>query len=141
MYDTATQAVSYLGKTVSRRAFGMQANNGVFVARSDDGGLTWVQPAAVASHRYDQTTTTSPDAVAAGSTATITPVVMPADLFVGKALIVDEGMAGQERITVTAVTGTTFTAKFAKDHAAGFTIRTPVLFEAQPDLATDRARL
>ncbi|MBI3462472.1 MAG: hypothetical protein HY000_05340, partial [Planctomycetes bacterium] len=37
----------------SDRAFGFQANNGVFVARSDDGGLTWNSPVAVASHLYD----------------------------------------------------------------------------------------
>jgi hypothetical protein len=35
------------------RALGLQANNGVFVARSEDGGLTWDQPVAVVSHLYD----------------------------------------------------------------------------------------
>src|SRR5262249_19041020 len=30
-----------------------QSNNGIFVARSDDGGLTWDQPVTVASHLYD----------------------------------------------------------------------------------------
>jgi hypothetical protein len=35
------------------RALGFQSNNGVFVARSDDGGLTWAQPVAVVSHLYD----------------------------------------------------------------------------------------
>jgi len=34
------------------RTFGFQANNGIFVARSDDGGLTWGAPAAVASNIY-----------------------------------------------------------------------------------------
>jgi hypothetical protein len=38
---------------VRERTLGFQANNGVFVARSDDGGLTWGQPAAVATHGYD----------------------------------------------------------------------------------------
>ncbi|MHC4404712.1 MAG: SGNH/GDSL hydrolase family protein [Planctomycetota bacterium] len=37
----------------SDRSLGMQANNGVFVAGSDDGGLTWNQPVAVVSHLYD----------------------------------------------------------------------------------------
>ncbi len=37
------------------RALGFQSNNGIFVARSDDGGLTWNTPAAVASHLYDGT--------------------------------------------------------------------------------------
>jgi hypothetical protein len=37
------------------RALGFQSNNGVFVARSDDGGLTWNQPVAVVSHLYDGT--------------------------------------------------------------------------------------
>jgi len=36
-------------------ALEFQSNNGVFVARSDDGGLTWNQPAAVTSHLYDGT--------------------------------------------------------------------------------------
>ena len=31
---------------------GIQSNNGIFVARSDDGGLTWNQPVAVVSHMY-----------------------------------------------------------------------------------------
>jgi FG-GAP-like repeat len=35
------------------RALGLQADNGVFVARSDDGGLRWNQPVAVVSHLYD----------------------------------------------------------------------------------------
>jgi hypothetical protein len=37
----------------SDREFGFQANNGVFVARSDDGGSTWQNPASVVSHLYD----------------------------------------------------------------------------------------
>jgi hypothetical protein len=36
-----------------QRALGFSSNNGVFVVRSDDGGLTWNQPVAVASHVYD----------------------------------------------------------------------------------------
>src|SRR5215510_11616414 len=36
----------------SQRKFGFQSNNGVFVARSDDGGSTWNAPTAVASHLY-----------------------------------------------------------------------------------------
>jgi hypothetical protein len=35
------------------RAMGFRANNGIFVARSNDGGLTWGEPAAVVSHLYD----------------------------------------------------------------------------------------
>jgi hypothetical protein len=38
---------------VRERTLGMQANNGVFVARSDDGGLTWNPPVTVVSHLYD----------------------------------------------------------------------------------------
>lgn len=37
----------------SDREFGFQANNGVFVARSDDGGLNWNEPVAVVSHLYE----------------------------------------------------------------------------------------
>jgi hypothetical protein len=32
---------------------GIQSNNGIFVARSDDGGLSWQSPVAVVSHLYD----------------------------------------------------------------------------------------
>jgi hypothetical protein len=35
------------------RALGFTANNGIFVARSDDGGMTWSQAVAVASNLYD----------------------------------------------------------------------------------------
>jgi hypothetical protein len=37
----------------SDRVFGFHADNGVFVARSDDGGRNWGQPVAVVSHLYD----------------------------------------------------------------------------------------
>jgi hypothetical protein len=36
-----------------QRALGFQADNGVFVARSDDGGLAWQPPVPVVSHLYD----------------------------------------------------------------------------------------
>lgn len=36
----------------SDRRFGFQSNNGIFVARSDDGGNDWAQPVAVTSHLY-----------------------------------------------------------------------------------------
>lgn len=137
VYDTTTQTVNYLGKTVSRRLFGMQANNGVFVATSDDGGLTWPQVNHVVKQRYDETLTMSTNAVAAAAGQIVTPVAMPADLFINKTLIIDEGLPSMERVKVTAFTATTFTATFTKAHAAGFTINTPVFFDAQPDLAID----
>ena len=34
------------------RQFGFKSNNGIFVARSDDGGLGWTAPVAVVSHSY-----------------------------------------------------------------------------------------
>jgi hypothetical protein len=37
----------------AQRTLGFQADNGVFVARSNDGGLTWDQPTAVVATRYD----------------------------------------------------------------------------------------
>jgi len=39
----------------SERPDGFQSNNGIFVARSNDGGLTWGTPVAVASNLYDGT--------------------------------------------------------------------------------------
>jgi hypothetical protein len=54
-------AATFLGHTPAltdpnggaQRALGFQSNNGVFVARSDTGGLTWNAPVAVASNLYD----------------------------------------------------------------------------------------
>jgi hypothetical protein len=40
-------------RNASDREFGFQANNGIFVARSDDGGQSWNQPVPVVSHLYD----------------------------------------------------------------------------------------
>ncbi len=37
---------------LSERALGFKANNGVFVVRSDDGGLSWDSPATVAAQTY-----------------------------------------------------------------------------------------
>ena len=37
------------------RALGFQSNNGVFVSRSNDGGLDWQPAVAVAAHLYDRT--------------------------------------------------------------------------------------
>jgi hypothetical protein len=41
------------GNFEDRSAPGIESNNGIFVARSDDGGLNWQQPVAVVSHLYD----------------------------------------------------------------------------------------
>ncbi len=38
---------------VRERTFGFQSNNGIFVVRSEDGGLTWDRPVAVAENLYD----------------------------------------------------------------------------------------
>ncbi len=43
------------GNFETRGAPGIESNNGIFVARSIDGGLTWQQPVAVVSHLYDGT--------------------------------------------------------------------------------------
>src|SRR5262249_53880560 len=140
IYDTGSQTID--GRTVLNRALGMQANNGIFVASSAD-GLTWnaSDVAAVSSQRYDQLFTTSPAAVAVGA-ATVTPAAMPPNNILpnivrGMVLIIDEGLPTQERVTVTAATANTFTATFAKAHAANFSIHTPVYFDTTPDIAVD----
>jgi len=137
--DVAATPTNYLNKTINRRTYGMQANNGIFLAISSDDGMNWNTPIAISSQRYDLTATTATiSAIAAGATVTITPAVMPAGLFVGKALIIDEGLPTMERVTVTAFTGTTFTARFNKAHAAGsIKINVPVFFDTIPDLAVD----
>jgi hypothetical protein len=40
---------------VRERTLGFQSNNGIFVVRSDDGGLSWGTPVAVVEHLYDGT--------------------------------------------------------------------------------------
>jgi len=40
---------------INERAWGLRSNNGIFVARSDDGGASWGQPVAVVSHLYTGT--------------------------------------------------------------------------------------
>jgi hypothetical protein len=56
------QAATFLGPlarltslTSTARTLGFQSNNGMFVSRSDDGGLTWDTPVAVVAHLYDGT--------------------------------------------------------------------------------------
>lgn len=51
---------------------------------------------------------------ASGNPQTVTPVNMPSGLTVGSVLNID--VTAQENITLTAVTGNTFTAVFTKDH-------------------------
>jgi hypothetical protein len=46
IYDTGSVA------GVQERSYGMQANNGIFVARSTDDGTTWATPVAVDSNLY-----------------------------------------------------------------------------------------
>jgi hypothetical protein len=135
IYDTGTDPVT----KQAYRTYDMQANNGIFVVQgteSTPGTLVWQTPVAVASQRYDLTTTTSPTGVAPG-TATITPAVMDPNMLKNANVIIDQGLPDEEKVKITAVTATTFTAVFTKAHAAGFTIRTPVYFEATPDLAID----
>ncbi len=53
IYDTSNTTID--GVAVSRRAFGMRANNGVFVAQASDdaqGNVTWNHNTAVASHLF-----------------------------------------------------------------------------------------
>jgi hypothetical protein len=131
IYDTS------LSGAIQKRSFGFQANNGIFVAESDD-GLTWdpSKVVAVSEQRYDQTLTTSALGVSAGP-ATVQPGVMDPNIVANSKLIIDQGLANQETVIVTSVTATTFTATFTQSHAAGFTIHTPVVFDAIPDMAID----
>jgi hypothetical protein len=64
--------------------------------------------------------TTTTTAVGAAGTVTITPASM-ADIGLHKLLLVDSG-ASQETVTPNAVTGSTFTAKFAKTHSGTWAI-------------------
>ena len=134
-------AATYLGAqpdltnpASSQRAFGFLADNGIFVAKSTDGGLSWNTPVAVVEQQPSQTS--SALAVAAGS-ATVTPATMVSSIVAGTRLLIDQGQPNQETVTVTAVTATTFTATFANAHSAGFTITAPVPYEAFPSLAID----
>ncbi len=64
--------------------------------------------------------TTSTTAVTGAGSTIITPAAMT-DIIVGSLLTIDAGPS-LETVTVTAITGTTFTATFTKTHLAGFTI-------------------
>src|SRR5262249_23737215 len=50
------------------------------------------------------------------------PATMEPYIVKGANLVINEGLADQETVTVTAVTTSTFTAKFAQTHKANFTI-------------------
>lgn len=64
---------------------------------------------------------TTGSVVAAPGSATVTPASM-ANIKVGTSLTCDTGANLESGVIVTAVTGTTFTANFAKAHTAGFAI-------------------
>jgi hypothetical protein len=40
-------------RNASDRVYGFESHNGIFVARSDDGGLSWNHPTTVVSHLFD----------------------------------------------------------------------------------------
>ena len=58
-----------------------------------------------------------------GSSINFAPVVVPVPIVKGSFINYDVGGANAEGVFVTAVTGTTFTATFAKTHAAGVAMR------------------
>jgi hypothetical protein len=70
------------------------------------------------------TSLTAVTAVNAAGTA-VTPVTMN-NILVGHQLVVDTGTQA-ETVTVTSVTGTTFTATYTKTHASGFAIKDRLL--------------
>lgn len=84
----------------------------------DSGGYTTEQ--VVKSHAFE-VNTSSTTTVALGVDRIVTPVNMTG-IVVGSNLIIDSG-AGQEFVSVTAITATTFTATYAKNHGpTSFTI-------------------
>jgi hypothetical protein len=93
--------------------------------------------------------TTSPSSIKAGNIV-VTPAVMEPYIVTGAELLIDQGTPEQELVSVISVTGNTFTANFANEHAAGFTINgtgvlpgsrvvTPVVME--PYIVTGAALL
>src|SRR5262249_35112429 len=66
--------------------------------------------------------TTSASAVTQTGSVVVTPATMEPYIVKGANLVINEGLADQETVTVTAVTTSTFTAKFAQTHNANFTI-------------------
>jgi hypothetical protein len=67
--------------------------------------------------------TTSPQGVGSGA-ASVTPATMLSGIFLGAELRIDAGLPTAETVTVTGVTATGFTARFANAHNPGFTIGT-----------------
>lgn len=75
-------------------------------------------------------TTCSQTIVASLNPQVVTPASMPAAIAVGASLSIDSGVA-QELVTVTAVTGSTFTAIFSQNHSGTWNISTPLYTLAQ----------
>ncbi len=76
---------------------------------------------AVGDFVTNQPVTTSASAIAAG-TVVVTPAVMEPYIAPGADLVINKGQPDQEFVTVSAVTGSTFTATFGQPHSPNFTI-------------------
>src|SRR5262249_12033643 len=75
------------------------------------------------TNSYTGSPTTSAAAVTTtGRPTVVTPAFMAPYVTKGAALLIGAGLAGQETVTITAVTASTFTATFANTHAANFAI-------------------
>ena len=70
--------------------------------------------------------TTFSSGIGSGSQV-VTPAAM-ANIFVGQSLIINQGGSTRERVTVTAVSATTFTAVFANSHSGGEAIEADVVY-------------
>lgn len=70
--------------------------------------------------------TTFSSGISSGSQV-VTPASM-ANIFVGQSLIINQGGSTRERVTVTAVSATTFTAVFANSHSGGEAIEADVVY-------------
>lgn len=94
----------------------------------------------VASSNANAINSTIAAAISTG-TQTVTPASM-ANIAVGRQLVINNGAADSEMITVTSTTATTFTATFAKAHAANSTVRGCFITDReiiQDVIATQRA--
>jgi hypothetical protein len=70
--------------------------------------------------------TTTSTTITAGAARVVTPASM-ARIYVGQRLVIANGAATSESVTVTAVTATTFTADFANGYSGTTTIHAHVV--------------
>lgn len=96
-------------------------------AGEDGANFLEVRNIRVVTSTANRVNTTLGTTFGAGGTQTVTPASM-SNIYVGQSLEISQGTNISERVTVTAVTSTTFTAVFAGPHNAADTVNAHVVY-------------